>query len=146
MNASREARTSAQIANPLVQASLLGEAVDAADLAILISDEDGRCIAVNQQACALLGYERDDLLDLTVSDFVPDTDPGAVSARCTRAVAGGRGRDAAKRRQPLAVRYWSTPTEWRRCASSLSARAARRAHLPRDLGTIGTLRTMRRPP
>jgi PAS domain S-box-containing protein len=105
------AESSAQIANPLVQASLLGEAVDAADIAILVSDEDGRCIAVNQGACDLLGYSRDALLELEVRDFAPDVDAG----ECFRAVyASGRTDgvidavlgDGSR----LPIRHVSTPT------------------------------------
>ena len=107
----RRAESSAQIANPLVQASLLGEAVDAADIAILVSDEDGRCIAVNQRACDLLGYSRDDLLELEVRDFAPDVDAG----ECFRAVyASGRTDGVVDARlgdgSRLAVRHISTPT------------------------------------
>jgi PAS domain S-box-containing protein len=111
VSARREAESTAQIANPLVQASLLGEAVDGAEIAILVSDEDGRCIAVNQQACALLGYTRGDLLNLGVSDFVPDTDPQA----CFRTVFASGGQEGVvdalrSDGSHLAVRYWSTPT------------------------------------
>ncbi len=106
-----EAESTAQIANPLVQASLLGEAVDGADIAVLVSDEDGRCIAVNKQACALLGYTRGDLLNLAVTDFVPDTDPG----ECFRSVFASGGQEGVVETlrsdgSHLAVRYWSTPT------------------------------------
>ena len=95
-----------------MQASLLGEAVDAADIAILISDEDGRCIAANQAACTLLGYSRDDLLELMVSDFAPGVDAG----ECFRAVyATGRSDGVIEALlgdgTRLAVRHVSTPTQ-----------------------------------
>lgn len=111
MSTRRQLGTDSQIANPLVQASLLGEAVDGAELAILVTDEDGRCIAVNKQACALLGYAREELLKLEVPEFVPDTDP----RECYREVhANGRSEgftDALRSDgTPLPVRYWSTPT------------------------------------
>ena len=107
----RRAESSAQIANPLVQASLLGEAVDAADIAILVSDEDGRCIAVNEGACRLLGYSRSDLLGLQVRDFAPEVDAG----ECFRAVyATGRADGVIEvllgDGSRLAVRHVSTPT------------------------------------
>ena len=94
-----------------MQASLLGEAVDAADIAILVSDEDGRCIAVNEAACRLLAYSRDDLLELQVRDFAPGVDAGECfravyatgrSEGVVEAVLGDGGR--------LAVRHVSTPT------------------------------------
>jgi PAS domain S-box-containing protein len=121
VSASRQAPSSAQIANPLVQASLLGEAVEGADIAIVVSDEDGRCIAVNQRACALLGYARDDLLELAVSDFVPDRDPRA----CFRAVHAGDGEEGVVEAlrsdgTRLPVRYWSTPTHVARMRLVLS--------------------------
>ena len=105
-------RAESQISNPLVQVSLLGEAIDGADLAMLVSDEEGRCIAVNRQACALLGYTRDELLRLEVSDIVPESD----SRECHRRVhATGRSEGIAKVLRsdgsPLALRYWSTPTQ-----------------------------------
>jgi PAS domain S-box-containing protein len=107
----RRAESSAQIANPLVQASLLGEAVDAADIAILVSDEDGRCIAVNEGACDLLGYTRDALLELQVRDFAPGVDPG----ECFRAVyANGRTDGVVEAvlgdGSRLPIRHVSTPT------------------------------------
>jgi len=100
-----------QISNPLVQASLLGEAVDGAELAILVSDEEGRCIAVNKQACAMLGYTRTEFLELEVADFAPDSDP----RECYREVhSSGQSEGVAETLRSdgthLPVRFWSTPT------------------------------------
>jgi len=111
MSTRRQLASDSQIANPLVQASLLGEAVDGADLAILVSDEDGRCIAVNKQACALLGYTREEFLKLELTEFAPDTDP----RECYREVhTNGRSEgvtDAIRSDgTPVSMRYWSTPT------------------------------------
>ena len=111
MSTRQQLDSDSQIANPLVQASLLGEAVDGADLAILVTDEDGRCIAVNLQACSLLGYTRAELLELEVPELVPDTDP----RECYRAVqANGRSEGVAEALRSdgtaLSMRYWSTPT------------------------------------
>ena len=111
MSTRQQLASDSQISNPLVQASLLGEAVDSAQLAILVSDEEGHCIAVNRHACALLGYTRAELLDLQVPEFAPGTDP----RECHREVhANGRSEgvtDAIRSDgTTLAVRYWSTPT------------------------------------
>jgi PAS domain S-box-containing protein len=54
--------------DPLIQASLLGEAVDGADVAVFVADETGRYIAVNRAACELLGYTREELLGLRVTE------------------------------------------------------------------------------
>jgi PAS domain-containing protein len=51
------------VAQPLVQASLLGEAIDGGPIVVLVADEDGRYLAVNGYACELLGFTRDELLE-----------------------------------------------------------------------------------
>jgi PAS domain S-box-containing protein len=64
------------VAEPLVQAGLLGEAIDRAPDLVLVADESMRYLAVNQAACRLLGYTREELLRLRVTDVV--TYPGAA--------------------------------------------------------------------
>lgn len=56
------------VSEPLIQTSLLGEASEHAPFAMLVADEDGRYVAVNQAACALLGYSREELLALRMPD------------------------------------------------------------------------------
>ena len=94
-----------------MQASLLGEAFEAADLAVLVSDEEGRCLAVNEQACTLLRYTREQLLALTVSDLVPDTDARACFQQ-TYAAGWRRGAVRAVRSDgsEVPVRFSATPT------------------------------------
>jgi PAS domain S-box-containing protein len=53
-------------ANPLVQATLLGEALEGARVAAILFDEDRNCVAVNAHACVLTGYTRAELLGLPV--------------------------------------------------------------------------------
>jgi PAS domain S-box-containing protein len=53
---------------PLVQSVLLGEAVEYAPVAILVADEEMRYVAANATACELLGYTREELLRLRVTD------------------------------------------------------------------------------
>jgi PAS domain S-box-containing protein len=60
------------ISEPLMQSVLLGEAVEHAPVAILVSDEEGRYVAANEHACELLGYRREELLSLHVADLGPD--------------------------------------------------------------------------
>jgi PAS domain S-box-containing protein len=52
----------------LVQAVLLGEAVEHAPVAILVADEEMQYVAANATACELLGYSREELLGLKVTD------------------------------------------------------------------------------
>jgi PAS domain S-box-containing protein len=57
-------------AEPLIQASLLGEAVDPGPVAIFVADEQMRYVAVNAFAAELLGYTRAELLNMRVTDIV----------------------------------------------------------------------------
>ena len=94
-----------------MQASLLGEAVDAADIAILVSDEDGRCIAVNQRACDLLGYSRDELLRLRVTDVAQHEDArGDFEAMIARGELKGRTTVVRKDGSELNLRHRSSET------------------------------------
>ena len=56
------------VSEPLIQASLLGEAIENGPMAVFVADEHGKYVAVNQAACLLLGYTRSELLDLRVAD------------------------------------------------------------------------------
>ncbi|HEX4929591.1 MAG TPA: PAS domain S-box protein [Gaiellaceae bacterium] len=63
-------------AHELVQKSLVGEALEHGPMAIFVADENGRYIAVNAYACKLLGYTRDELLGLHLSEVA--VNPGAL--------------------------------------------------------------------
>jgi PAS domain S-box-containing protein len=60
------------LAEPLIQASLLGEALDRGPVGILVADEDMRYVAANEYAAELLGYTREELLALRVTEVVAD--------------------------------------------------------------------------
>jgi PAS domain S-box-containing protein len=49
--------------------TLLLEAVDQAQMAICVYDEEGRYVTVNECACEILGYTREELLMHDVADF-----------------------------------------------------------------------------
>ena len=51
-----------------MQTVLLGEAVEHAPVAILVADEEMRYVAANATATKLLGYTREELLQLRVTD------------------------------------------------------------------------------
>jgi PAS domain S-box-containing protein len=55
-------------AESLIQKSLIGEALDSAPVLVFVADEAMKYVAVNQWACEVLGYSRDELLQLRVSD------------------------------------------------------------------------------
>jgi PAS domain S-box-containing protein len=75
-------------ADSLIQVSLLGEAVENGPAPVFVADETRRYVAVNRAACALLGYERDELLALRVDDVVPDVPGWAEMASNGAAVPG----------------------------------------------------------
>lgn len=78
-------------AQPLVQAGLLGEAIDAGPALVFVADEEMRFLAVNYAVCDALGYDREQLLGMGVKDIVAD---GGAEEEYTRMVvegaAGGR--------------------------------------------------------
>jgi PAS domain S-box-containing protein len=57
------------VSEPLVQSVLLGDAVEHAPVAILVADDEMRYVAVNQYACDLLGYSREQLLEKRIPDI-----------------------------------------------------------------------------
>jgi PAS domain S-box-containing protein len=63
------------VSDPLIQTSLLGEAIEHAPVVVLVADEQGDLVAVNQSACALLGYERGELLTLRVGHVARNAAP-----------------------------------------------------------------------
>ena len=56
----------------LRQLQLLNFAVDNVAEALFLVDEDARLLSVNQGACKALGYTRDELLQMRVTDIDPD--------------------------------------------------------------------------
>jgi PAS domain S-box-containing protein len=56
-------------AREIVLQTLLLEALEGAELAVSVYDEQGRYMTVNRHACALLGYTREELLAHDVGDF-----------------------------------------------------------------------------
>jgi PAS domain S-box-containing protein len=54
---------------PLLQMTLLGEAVEHAPVGVFVFDEQGRYVAANAHACEQLGYTRDELLELRIGEL-----------------------------------------------------------------------------
>jgi PAS domain S-box-containing protein len=54
----------------LIQIGLLGEALDPGPALIFIADEEMKYIAVNELAADVLGYRREELLGMRVTDIV----------------------------------------------------------------------------
>ncbi len=56
------------VSEPLIQTSLLGEAIENGPAVVFVADELGKYVAVNSAACLMLGYTREELLGLRVHD------------------------------------------------------------------------------
>jgi len=59
---------------PIIQATLIGDAVASAPYVVLVADENMHYLAVSDGACELLGYSRADLLRKTVAQIVEESD------------------------------------------------------------------------
>jgi PAS domain S-box-containing protein len=57
---------------PLLQITLLGEAVEHAPVGVFVFDDRGEYVAVNLCGCELLGYDRDAILGSRIGDFAAD--------------------------------------------------------------------------
>ena len=78
------------VAEPLIQATLLAEALENGPVAVFVVGDDLRYIAVNQYACTLLGYTRAELLSMSARELAPDVDlhEHLTSALSTRRLEG----------------------------------------------------------
>jgi PAS domain S-box-containing protein len=57
----------------ILQRSLLGEAIDlVVGVAVFVWNEERHYVAVNEEACRLVGLERDELIGMPVGDLSPD--------------------------------------------------------------------------
>jgi PAS domain S-box-containing protein len=81
------------VSEPLIQTSLLGEAIENGPVAVLVADERGRYVAVNQAACLLLGYSREELLTMCMTDVARyDEAPAEWAEMEARGSQSGRAR------------------------------------------------------
>jgi PAS domain S-box-containing protein len=78
------ARRTPPVGDPLIQQTLLGEAVDHGPAAIFVIGDDRKYVAVNETACRLLGYERAELLALDPAVLAPEADVEAHLATLKR--------------------------------------------------------------
>lgn len=63
--------------------------VEQAADALFIHDLDGRLVDVNQQACESLGYTKDELLTLSVTDIETNLEPGGFAKLWQRIISEG---------------------------------------------------------
>src|SRR4051794_17747917 len=79
------------VADVLIQTALLGEAVDVGPALVFVADESMNYLAVNERACEVLGYSRDELLKLNVTDVARASDsPRQYDEMLSRGFRRGR--------------------------------------------------------
>jgi PAS domain S-box-containing protein len=93
------------VGQPLVQASLIGEAIDGGPMAVFVADEEMRLVAVNGYAAELLGYAREELLELTVVELSADADVDERFGRLARRGERVDGRTALLAKDGRVVRF-----------------------------------------
>lgn len=98
-------------AHATVQSLLLGDAVEHAPAVVVVVDDSGRYLAVNQYTCDLLGYTREELLALDPSEVTT----GPVKQRMSELAAAGEldGETDLKRKDgsTVHVRYRAAETK-----------------------------------
>jgi PAS domain S-box-containing protein len=94
---------SAGRADTQLQRALLGEAVDTAALAVFVFEDAEHYVAVNDAACELSGYTREELLELPLRDLAAD--PEQTLRNLKRVASGERthGRTGMRRKDGTVV-------------------------------------------
>ena len=99
-------------AQDLIQTTLLGEAAENAPLGIFVADDEMGYVAVNRRACELLGYEREELLSLTIADVSPDApSPQRYGEMIARGELTGKSRLLRKDGSEVEIEYWAFSTQ-----------------------------------
>jgi PAS domain S-box-containing protein len=92
------------VSEPLIQTSLLGEAIEHAPVPVFVADEEGHYVAVNQAACSLLGFSRAELLRLSVGEVAQYAEAGVEWDEMSR--DGARvGRSTLTRKDGTSVEF-----------------------------------------
>jgi PAS domain S-box-containing protein len=94
------------LSEPSVQTGLLAHAVDAAPTALFVVHESGRVVGANRYACSMLGYEREDLLDVSIRELGASPELESLVAQGEAVVVSLRRRDGTT----VTVRCQARPT------------------------------------
>ena len=76
-------------AHTLLQQTLLGDAAEHADVALMAWNEELRYVAINEAACRMLGASRAELLGARVGDHNPTRGQSAIEAVLHQVPAAG---------------------------------------------------------
>jgi PAS domain S-box-containing protein len=99
-------------AEALIQTALVGEAVDGGPALVFVADEEMRYVAVNRCACETLGYTREELLQLKVTDVAREgTSPTEYDEMFVRGARAGVSILTTKDGRELTFEYRATQTK-----------------------------------
>jgi PAS domain S-box-containing protein len=99
------------VAEGLIQTALLGEAVDAGPALIFVADDEMKYLAVSRSACEALGYAREELLELRVTDVAREqTAPQEYDELLARGSRDGMAILTRKDGSTFTLRYRATKT------------------------------------
>jgi PAS domain S-box-containing protein len=95
----------------VLHSTLLGDAMQNVSVAALVADERGQYIAVNEAACVLTGYSRNDLTRFRAGELAAD-DPSRQIYENVMQGRRLRGRKQVRRKDGSVVdcHYWAMPT------------------------------------
>ena len=93
-------------ARALVQMSLIGEALDRGPALVFVADENMHYAAVNEYACEVLGYRREELLELRVPDVA--SYPEAPAEYSEMVMRGERTGSVSRSTRPSVVSTFCT--------------------------------------
>jgi PAS domain S-box-containing protein len=99
-------------AEALIQTALVGEAVDAGPALVFVADDEMTYVAVNRCACDTLGYTREELLRLRVTDVARErTSPAEYDEMLARGSRDGVSVLTTKDGRELTFEYRATQTK-----------------------------------
>lgn len=81
------------LSEPSVQTGLLAHAVESAPAALFVVHESGRIVGANRYACSMLGYERDELLRVSIRELGASAELESLVAQGEAVVVSLRRRD-----------------------------------------------------
>lgn len=103
--------TSDSVLDRIAHGSLLGDALVVADVAVLLADDTGSYLAVNDRACELTGYSRSELTGLRVGDLGADDGSGRIHANLLEDQLQGRKNVRRRDGTVVACRYLGIRTD-----------------------------------
>jgi PAS domain S-box-containing protein len=99
-------------AEALIQTALVGEAVDGGPALVFVADEEMRYVAVNRCAAETLGYTREELLQLRVTDVAREsTSPSEYDQMLARGSRAGVSLLTTKDGRELRFEYRAAQTK-----------------------------------